>query len=235
MMTLNTFGAAFGLPDPSPFCMKAMVLMKMSSLPHTLIAGDLRKAPKGKLPVLVDDGRSIPDTAFIRLHLEKAHNIDFDKGLSSADRAVASAFEKLCEDNLYWAMMYDRWMIDENFNKGPRHYFDAVPGFIRPLITSKVRREVRRNLYGHGLGRHSKSEIEYIAKQGIDAIANFLGNKKFLMGDGPCGADATVFSWVSGFLCPVFTGSMHDNTKSHVNLIAYRDRGMALWFPEFAS
>jgi glutathione S-transferase len=233
MLTLNTFGTLFGLPDPSPFCMKAMVLMKMSGLPHTFVSGDLRKAPKGKFPVLLDDGVSIPDSTFIRWHLEKKYAIDFDKGLSMADRAVACAFEKLCEDNLYWGLMSDRWTIDENFNKGPRHYFQAAPALIRPLIISKVRCEVRRNLHGHGLGRHSKSEIERITKQGIDAIAHFLGNKKFLLGDEPCGADAATFSWVSGFLCPLFVGAMHDNAKSHANLIAYRDRGMARWFPEF--
>ena len=30
MITLYTFGPKFGLPDPSPFCMKALVLLKMA-------------------------------------------------------------------------------------------------------------------------------------------------------------------------------------------------------------
>jgi|GEM_PF-5415914 len=32
MITLYSFGPAFGLPDPSPFVMKAEVLLKMSGL-----------------------------------------------------------------------------------------------------------------------------------------------------------------------------------------------------------
>ena len=34
MITLYTFGPAFGLPDPSPFVMKAEVLLKMAGLPY---------------------------------------------------------------------------------------------------------------------------------------------------------------------------------------------------------
>ncbi len=45
MITLYTFGPAFGLPDPSPFCLKAMALLKMSGLEHTCTPGDVRKAP----------------------------------------------------------------------------------------------------------------------------------------------------------------------------------------------
>jgi len=33
MITLYTFGADFGLPDASPFVMKAELLLKMADLP----------------------------------------------------------------------------------------------------------------------------------------------------------------------------------------------------------
>jgi len=35
MIVLHTFGPAFGQPDPSPFVMKAMALLKLSGLAHT--------------------------------------------------------------------------------------------------------------------------------------------------------------------------------------------------------
>ncbi len=35
MITLHTFGPAFGQPDPSPFVMKAMALLKLSGQPYT--------------------------------------------------------------------------------------------------------------------------------------------------------------------------------------------------------
>ena len=231
MLALHTFGPAFGLPDPSPFCVKGLVLLKLSGLEHTVVTGNVRRAPKGKLPVLDDNGTQVPDTTFIRWHLEQKHDINFDKALSTAEKATAWAFEKLCEDHLYWGTVYTRWMIDENFDKGPRHFFKSAPALVRPAIVAMVRRDVRRNLYGQGFGRHTRADIEKLMVHGIHALADFLGDKPFLMGDQPCGADATAFAWVGSFLCPVFDGVILETARTRPNLVAYRDRGLARWFP----
>lgn len=233
MITLYTFGSMFGLPDPSPFCMKAEVLLNMSGLPYTLDHSGFMKAPKGKQPYLDDDGARIADTTFIRWHLEEKYGADFDKGLRPEQKAVAWAFEKLCEDNLYWGVVRDRWLNPVNFDKGPRAFFNPVPALLRPLIVTKALRDVKRNLHGQGLGRHSVADSEKIAMTGINAVADFLGSKPFLMGETPCGADATVFSFVAGMLSPVFPGPIQKAALGHANLVAYRDRGMAKWYPNF--
>jgi hypothetical protein len=51
----------------------------------------------------------------MRRHLEKKYRIDFDKGLSAEQRAVAWAFEKMAMDNFYWALVDARWVDEENF------------------------------------------------------------------------------------------------------------------------
>ena len=117
MITLYTFGPAFGLPDPSPFVTKAEVLLKMAGLPYRTDTKGLSKAPKGKLPYISDGEDIIADSSFIRLHLEKRYTIDFDKGLSQHERGVACAVEKMCEDHLYWLLVYDRWADDANFKR----------------------------------------------------------------------------------------------------------------------
>src|SRR5205085_12481005 len=90
---LYTFGPYFGLPDPSPFVMKAEVLLKMANLPFEIDTGGFNKAPKGKLPYIADDGEIIADSTLIRLHIEKKYAFDFDAGLSSPERGIAWAFE----------------------------------------------------------------------------------------------------------------------------------------------
>ena len=62
MVTLYTFGPGFGLPDPSPFVMKAEILLKMAGLPFRTDTTGFRKAPKGKLPYIEDDGERIADS-----------------------------------------------------------------------------------------------------------------------------------------------------------------------------
>ena len=112
MITLYAFGPQFSLPDPSPFVTKADVLLKMAKVPYEINLKGFRKAPKGKLPYIKDDGKLIADATFIRRHLETKHKIDFDRGLSAEQKAIAWAFEKLAEDHLYWTILDARWTID---------------------------------------------------------------------------------------------------------------------------
>jgi hypothetical protein len=137
-------------------------------------------------------GLPIPPSS--RWHLEKRHKVDFDRGLSEEQRAVAWAFERTAEDHLYWALLDARWMNDANFDKGPRNFFQAAPAPIRPLIVTMVRRKVRQSLRAHGMGRHAPVEVAALAPRSIDAMAAYLGRKTFFMGAEPVGVDATVFS-----------------------------------------
>ena len=98
MLKLQVFGPAFGLPDPSPFAMKGDMLLKLSGLEYATEIGDVRKAPKGKIPVLHDADAVIPDTTFIRFHLEDKYGINFDMQLSARDRGIAWSVEKMLED-----------------------------------------------------------------------------------------------------------------------------------------
>lgn len=234
MITLYTFGPQFGLPDPSPFVSKAEILLKMSGLPYRANPDGFNKAPKGKLPYLDDDGTIVADSVFIRWHLEKKHGVDFDKGLTAEQKAVAWAAEKLCEDHLYWAIVDSRWMVKANFDKGPRHFFDKAPAPMRPLIIAMINRGVKRTLKGQGFGRHTRPEIERLAAADLDAIAGILGAKPWLTGSQPCGADASVWSSVAGVLCPFFESPIRASAERHANLIAYAQHGFERWYPDLA-
>ena len=233
MITLYTFGPAFGLPDPSPFVTKADVLLKMAGLPCRIQKGDRAQAPKGKLPYIDDDGRRIADSTFIRWHLEKKYAVDFDRGLSMHERAIAWAFEKLAEDHLYWAIVRGRWIDDANFANGPAHFFDSVPAPVRPLVAAMVRRTVRRYLHAQGMGRHSDAEIAQLATRSIEAIADQLGSQPFFMGAEPTGIDATIFAFAAGTLCPHFETPIRLAAERHDNLRRYVGRMAARFYPDF--
>jgi glutathione S-transferase len=237
MITLHIFGRMpnVPLPDPSPFCMKAEVLLKMAGVPYQVDTSGFAKAPKGKQPYIVYRDRKIPDSTFIRWHLEQEHKVDFDKGLSDQQKATAWAFEKMCEDHLYQAIGHDRWLIDANFNAGPKNFFDAVPALIRPLVLMKVRSDVRKALRGHGMGRHTQDEITQLATRDIDALAAQLGDKPYFMGTEPTGIDATVFGFVASLLCPAFETPQRTATERHANLVAYNARMMAKYYPDFVA
>ncbi len=232
MITLYTFGPAFAQADPSPFVIKTLTLMKMSGLEHNVEAADVRKAPKSKLPYIDDNGKRIADSSFIKMHLESAHGVDFSAGYSEQELAIGWALEKMLEDHLYWIVVDARWMDDENFNKGPRQFFDKMPAPLRPLIVWMVRKEIRRNLWGQGLGRHTAAELQQLAEKDFAAAASILGDKPYLLGDRPCGFDATCYGFISSALVPMFDHPTVASAKHHDNLVAYCERMRAQFFPE---
>ena len=124
---------------------------------------EFSKAPKGKLPYIRDGEDIIANSTFIRLHLEKRYNIDFDEGLSPKERGLAWAIEKMCEDHLYWLLVHERWAEDANFKRGPAKFFDVAPAPVRPLVKWFIRRRVKQALHGQGAGRYSESERTILA------------------------------------------------------------------------
>ena len=89
-------------------------------------------------------------------------------------------------------------------------------------------------MIGHGIGRHGRAEIEDLARRDLAAIAAILGDSPYLMGEAPHGADATVFGAVAACLSRVFETPVRAAAESHANLVAYRDRLMKRFYPDFA-
>src|SRR5262245_4490917 len=232
MITLEGFGPGFGLPDPSPFVTKAEMLLKMAGLPYAVDTGGFNKAPKGKLPYIIDNGETIADSTFIRWHIETKYNIDFDRGLSAEQRAIAWAFEKMLEEHLYWALGYARWIDNSNFEKGPRNFFNKIPAPMRYFLVPMIRRKVRRALHAQGFGRHSPEEIVMLGTRSINATADFLSAKPYMMGTEPTGLDATAFAFIVGILCPLFATPLRSAAERHDNLRKYVGRMTMRFYPD---
>jgi len=94
------------------------------------------------------------------------------------------------ENHFAWALVNERWLDPENFAKGPAHFFDGAPEAVREMVLD----EVRRNVRAAGIGRHSDLEIVALAVRSLAAVSAMLGDKPYLFGRRPCGADATVFA-----------------------------------------
>jgi glutathione S-transferase len=231
-IALHRFGPFLGTPDSSPFVIKVMVLLKLAGLPFREVQGNPFKGPQRFLPYIVDDGVVVPDSTLIRWHLERIHGVDFDAGLSAAQKAAAWAVERMCEDHLYFAMLESRWLDRWRFREGlGKHMFGPIPPPLRPLAKALLRRMNAKRLIGHGLGRHSKADIAAFARRDIEALAALLGEKPYVMGEKPCGADAVVFGIVTSILTPPLESPLCAAMAAAPNLVAYRDRLTRQFFP----
>lgn len=222
MLTLHVFAPAMGMISPSPFSVKSLLLLEMSGLPYSRAAGDPRKAPKGKLPLLVDDGRVIPDSQAIQRHLTLHHGYDPDAGLSEGQRAQALMLRLTLEEHLYWVLVWSRWV--ENPQAIREAFFARLPLPLRRPIFAMVRRKVVQSLHAQGMGRHAPAEIMAIAEEALDAVVTLLGEGPYVFGNRPSGADTSLF----GFLENVLSASLETPLKQAVmqrqSLCAYHGR-----------
>lgn len=194
-LQLQTFGPAFNEPDASPFCVKAMCLLTMANVEWTLLPGsDSRKAPLGKLPVLLDGNTVVHDSDNIRYHLEKHYAADFDAGLSAIQKAQSRAIIRMTEEHLYFCQVYDRWVDDASWVHVRDRFFSSLPPVVRSVVPKLVRRDVLSALKGQGIGRLSYDDMVDRANLDISAIEALLNNGRFLFGEQPTAADASVGS-----------------------------------------
>ena len=234
MITLYGAGEGFGLPEISPYVTKTEVQLKMADLPYRKLKGRREDSPKGQVPFIDAGGQRIADSTFIRGYLERTYGLDFDEGLTPSQRGQAWAIERMCENHLGWVATHARWLIADNFAKGPAHFFDDAPEGVREAIRRDVQEQVRANVFAVGVGRHSEPEIVALGMRSLAALSAILGDNRYLMGGRPCGADATVFGILAYVLTPFFESDLRRQAEQFDNLTAYVDRMMAEFYPQFA-
>lgn len=89
-------------------------------------------------------------------------------------------------------------------------------------------------LDGQGIGRHAPDDIARLAQHGYASLAQLLSDRPYILGDRPCGADASVFAQLASVLTPFFDSPVRDAAAAHDNLVAYSRRMMATHFPDVA-
>jgi glutathione S-transferase len=199
MTTLVTFPPAFGLRNVSPFCLKIEMLLTSLDIPFEIQElSDPRKAPKGKVPFLLVDGKRIADSELITEYLDNLTGGKVYAGLTGKQKAMGVALTRLAEDHLYWLMVASRWLDDEWWPNVVEGFFGTLPGLVRPLIASIPRKTIAKTYQLHGLGRHSLEEQEGFARRDLDALATAVPAQGFLFGDTPNIYDFTVAGLMAG-------------------------------------
>ena len=192
----------------------------MAGLPFRTDTEGFNKAPKGKLPYIEDDGERIANSTFIRWHIERKYQFDFDHGLGAEQRAIAWAFEKMAEDNLYWALA--RCALDG------RCQFLQRPGEILrqccrrrcvPIVVAMVRRQVRKALQSPWHGP-SFQRRDRRARDALDRRYRGLSRAEAVSSWAPSRA-----AWMrrcsrslAGVLCPAFDTPLRTAAERHDNL-----------------
>ena len=80
----------------------------------------------------------------------------------------------MLEDHFYWVMLHGRWVDPQGWSVTREVFFGGLPRPLRDLVPLLVRRSLRRDLRGQGLGRHDLPEIQSLGAEDVEALAAHL-------------------------------------------------------------
>jgi glutathione S-transferase len=242
MVTLNKYVPAWGLSDFSPFCVKVETYLRMANVPFRVVVADGRKAPKQKLPVIEDGGKIVCDSRDIIDHFEAKLEKPLDAELTPRERATAVAFRGLIEEEMYFLHLVQRWQQEANwrtYKPALREYGKilGVPNLLAPIVMRSIRKQVLRDAWGQGSGRHGAEEIDKRLCQALDAISFQLGDGPgpFFFGARPRVIDATVYAFLASMLDTPFESGSRSYGLGLQNLTAYRARMRSEYFADRAA
>ncbi len=224
MITLHQFARVWDTPNLSPFCCKVETYLRMTGVPYRVADSVPPSAPKGKLPYITDDGEKIADSRLIIEYLRDRHHVDLDQPLSPAERAQSTAFQRMIEDDLHWAMMWSRWVQPHNWQANKRAIFGRFPPVLRDSVAGYARRRVRKQIRGQGLATNTESELFHLGKKDLTALSDFLADKPFFVGDTPSSLDACAFGMLINLIwCPI-ESPLKEHGLGLPNLVAFCER-----------
>ena len=226
MITLYGFGERLGVPDLSPFVVRIDAYLRMRGIEFERNSGlaYFRKAPKGKLPYITDDGRLIADSFFIIEYLENKFGDDFDSHLSPQQKATADLFEQSLAEGFYWTIVKSRWSDDDIWPHFKEAAFAQMPWPMKLIVPTMARRGVKSSLQAQGLGRHSNAEILQIADRTLNDLSLLLGEQAFFFGHQPATFDAMAFGCLVQLTHSELSTPLAKQAAKYANLHAYCDR-----------
>src|SRR4051794_17846505 len=136
------------LPDASPFCVKLDLFFRLAGIEFEPVHGieNLQIAPRGKIPFIEVDGDRLWDSTLIVEWAKERFGDQLNGWLSSEQKAIGHAFERMMAEELYWGLVHHRWIDEDNFATLREIYFAAIPQPQRGDLALQIREDNRQAL-----------------------------------------------------------------------------------------
>ncbi|XP_062569153.1 failed axon connections homolog isoform X2 [Saccostrea cucullata] len=214
-------------PSLTPFAVKLETYLRMAKVPfQNEFDSGTNKSSKGKMTWIEYNGEEVADSEFCIKYINKTFNIDLDKDFTDEERAIAYSLQKVAEEYFYWTFVLSRWVYDEG-NRLTKYI--KIPWILRKLM----KRASAKQANAQGLGRHSQEEVETIIVECLTNFSNFLGKKKFFLGEKPCQSDCAIFGIFSQCYWHEFGSFIEQEFKKFENLCGYCERMKAEFWPDW--
>lgn len=224
MVTLFQIPGGWGEPSVSPFCMKLECYLRMAGVPFESKFGDPRKAPRGKVPWIEDDGTIIPDSQAAIEHLKRRYGDPLDARLAKEEWARGHSLRRMLEEGTYFLAVHQRWADDRGWAAYKPYFLPLLPAFIGGPVIEVIRRAQVKALHAQGVGRYTEEQKLDMMVTDFEAVAVSLGDKDYLFGSEPTSFDATAYAFITAQVAFPVSTKPKAFVEENVALMAYKRR-----------
>ena len=169
MIKLYQYPSIWDMPSLSPFCSKVFYFLTWANIPFEVIqVSNPRKGPKGKFPVIDDNGLLVADSEFIIEHCRQKYEVDIE------DHIDDLAIRRLLEEHLYFIILYSRWIDPESRVQIENAFKPFFPKGVGKIGLSIIRIQLRKQGYLQGIARHNRQQIYQKGIDDLRAIEQFI-------------------------------------------------------------
>ncbi len=234
MVELHQYPSIWGLPSLSPFCIKVEMYLRKNKIPYRIVVEkNPARGPNGKMPFITDGSTVVADSTFILQYLAKSRSIE--KSIDPIIQAQGWAFQRMVEENLYFVLLYSRWIDQTGWAVVKKEFKALFPPLVGAPFLRLIRGQLTRQARAQGIGMHSLDEVYEIGRRDLEALSILLGSRPYILGEEFAELDATIYSFLITILKQPVESRLKASLVSHQNLVHYCKREERACFPEFAN
>jgi glutathione S-transferase len=235
MITLHQFPQAFGLPSASPICMKLELWLRMAGLNYQCVYHhDPRLAPRSKLPFIEQDGKALPDSNEIVSYFVESGQGTIDQYLTAEQQADSRAWRYLLEDQLNLYLTFSRFHQPDNWQLFKHEVFAVLPDPQNNELPELLKSGITPGLTARGFAIENRVRVVEQALADVEAVAVFLDEKPFFMGDQVSSIDASVAAVLLHAIAMPWEDEVSRAITRQPALMRYCHSIMARYFPELS-
>lgn len=224
VVVLHTFQRTTTCPNMSSFALKVETFCRMAGIVY-IIDTEEPMGNKGKSPWITINGKEVDDSELIIDYLEKHFSSPMQEAtsnLSSEQKAVGRCTQLMLDEHAMGLMSVKRYIFDKF-----EYMIQIVPEDMRCKVQMYrwlFSSSMKKAFYIKGVGRFSEQEVLFFLYRDLQALADLLGKKPYLLGAQATTYDAAVFSVLTQALCACAPEVEVHVREKHDNLVQYFDR-----------
>ena len=207
---------AGGLRQLSPYVVKVEMALRYLNAEYKSESVDpwkIRKlSPNGKVPWITVDNLEIGESDAIIEHLVKIYKSDLLGSLSADDQILGTALKRLTEKNLYWYMVWSKFMTAESREEIIGCFFSRYPKLVQRFASRYAIKTHTSFSKVHEIGNLSEERRDAEATVDLMTLSRQLEKDNFLLGQ-----EITVFDFS---IAPMLASILFHTPKTWLTVLA---------------